>query len=73
MNKKIRKIGAKIYIFCNGEKAEPLYFRDFKDFLKTHRIIISHKNFSGKAPWNFIRDVIDYNAPSLSKQRIIAL
>jgi len=60
MNTIRRKIGSKIYIFCNGKKAEPLYFQDLKDFLKANRVKILHKNFCGKAPWEFIDAVIAY-------------
>lgn len=51
----------RIYILCNGERAEPQYFQDFKDYLKAHNIIVKYKKeFLRKAPWDFIGAAINF-------------
>jgi hypothetical protein len=50
-------INPKIYIYCNGELAEPLYFQEFKDYLRSRTIIISHNRFKRCSPWELIQKV----------------
>jgi hypothetical protein len=51
-------IKPKIRIYCNGEIAEPVYFQDFKDYLKSRAIIICSKRFKGLSPWELIKKVV---------------
>lgn len=51
----------RIYILCNGELAEPQYFQDFKNHLRSHNIIVRYKKeFRKKAPWDFIEAAITF-------------
>jgi len=53
----LRKIALKpsIFILCNGQLAEPLYFQDLKDYLRAHNVTIQFKKeYRGAAPWHFI-------------------
>ncbi len=52
-----RRINPKIYIYCNGEVAEPVYFQEFKNYLKSNTIKISYKQFKALAPWELIKKV----------------
>lgn len=70
-----RKLSIKprIFILCNGELAEPLYFKDFKNYLRTHNIVVSDKKeFIKKAPWDFIKAAIKYKKELESKKSFIA-
>jgi hypothetical protein len=72
MNKKNSlktRIHPKIYIFCNGELAEPQYFQEYKDHLKGHNIKIEYKNFKGLAPWQFIEKVIKRKDELIKKEK----
>ncbi len=66
----LNKIAMKprIFILCNGELAEPLYFQDFKDHLRAHNIVIRYKKeFLRKAPWDFIKAAIKFKEELESK------
>jgi len=70
MNKRSRKIGAKIYVLCNGELAEPQYFKEFKDQLAIpQQIIVRNKPFIHMAPWNFIEATIQYKEELIEKDK----
>lgn len=64
---KKRRISHKIYIYCNGEVAEPIYFQEFKDYSKSTAIKISYKRFKGLSPWDLIEKVIE-EKKNLKKQ-----
>ena len=51
-------IRPKLYIFCNGDKAEPIYFQEFKDHLKSHAIKVKHKGFKRLSPWDLVDRVV---------------
>jgi hypothetical protein len=56
----------RIFIFCVGEIAEPNYFQDFKNFLRSRTILIKEKlRFQKSSPWEFINKVI------IEKKRLI--
>ncbi len=58
----------RIYILCNGERAEPQYFQDFKDYLKEHNILVRYrKEFLKKAPWDFIEAAIKFKEEEQQK------
>jgi len=68
----LKKHGMKprIYILCNGELAEPLYFQDFKDDLKARNILVKYKKeFLRKAPWDFIVAAIKFKEEEHAKSR----
>lgn len=68
MQKRIRKVGSKIYVLCNGELAEPLYFDDLKQHLGVaHQIVVRYKPFIGMAPWDFIDAAVE-NKKDLMKR-----
>jgi len=48
----------RIYIYCNGEIAEPTYFKEFKDSLRSRTITISYSRFKGSSPWELIEKVV---------------
>lgn len=55
------KLKSKIFILCNGELAEPLFFQAYKDHLKAHNIVIrQRKEFLQTAPWQFIEVAVNY-------------
>lgn len=58
-------IKPKIYIFCNGEVAEPQYFQEYKNFLGEHNILVRHKQYKRCSPWELIEKV------STEKQRLL--
>lgn len=47
------------YIYCNGEIAEPTYFKEYKDFLRSRTIVVKYKNFKRLAPWDLIARVVE--------------
>lgn len=49
----------KIHIFCNGELAEPNYFKELKDHFKISTIVIHFKRFQALSPWDFIKKVVE--------------
>lgn len=51
-----------IYIYCNGEIAEPSYFKEYKDYLRSRTIVISYKHFKGLSPWELITKVAQEKA-----------
>jgi len=65
MNK--HKIKPKFYICCNGEIAEPKYFKEYKDFLKSRTIVVEYKKFKQLAPWKLIKKAI-YKKEILEKK-----
>lgn len=68
MGIKKTRMKSRIFIFCNGELAEPSYFQDFKDHLRSHSIVIRYKKeFLKKAPWDFISASIKYKEKLISK------
>lgn len=70
MNKRTRKVGAKIYVLCNGELAEPQYFEEFKDQLAIpQQIIVRYKPFIHMAPWDFIEAAIKYKKELIEKDK----
>lgn len=48
----------KIYIFCNGQIAEPSYFKEYKDYLRSRTITINYNRYKGGAPWELIEKVV---------------
>ena len=49
----------RIFIFCAGEIAEPNYFQDLKDYLRSKTIIvIKSERFQKCSPWELIDRVI---------------
>lgn len=73
MNKRTRKVGAKIYVLCNGELAEPQYFEEFKDQLAIpQQIIVRYKPFIHMAPWDFIKAAIAYRKELAEKDKFSA-
>ena len=73
MNKRTRKVGAKIYVLCNGELAEPQYFEEFKDQLAIpQQIIVRYKPFIQMAPWGFIEAAMAYKKELIEKDKFSA-
>jgi len=52
-----RHLTPKIFIYCNGELAEPLYFQALKDYLKSTSIKVIYKRFTHTSPWELIGKV----------------
>jgi len=50
-------INPRIYIYCNGEIAEPTYFKEFKDHLRSRTITVSYNRFKRSSPWELIEKV----------------
>jgi len=73
MHKRTRKVGAKIYVLCNGELAEPQYFEEFKDQLAIpQQIIVRYKPFIHLAPWDFIGATMAYKKELIEKDKFSA-
>ncbi len=68
---KQRSINPRIYIYCNGEIAEPTYFKEFKDHLRSRTITISYNRFKGDSPWNLIKKVITEKNALASRGRFV--
>ncbi len=50
-------INRKFFIYCNGEVAEPKYFKEYKDNLRARTIIVD-SSFKRSSPWDLITKVI---------------
>jgi len=69
MGMKKLEMKPRIYILCNGERAEPQYFQEFKDYLKAHNILVRYKKeFLKKAPWDFIEAAVKFKKEEESKK-----
>ncbi|PIY80531.1 MAG: hypothetical protein COY80_02500 [Candidatus Pacebacteria bacterium CG_4_10_14_0_8_um_filter_42_14] len=68
---KQRSINPRIYIYCNGEIAEPTYFKEFKDHLRSRTITISYNRFKGDSPWNLIKKVVAEKNALTSRSRFV--
>jgi hypothetical protein len=55
-----RSLRPKIFVYCNGEIAEPEYFRTIKNSLCIPQAIeINHSHCKGKSPWELIEFAIE--------------
>jgi len=64
-------INPRIYIYCNGEIAEPLYFKEFKDYLRSRTITISYNRYKGNPPWELIQKVAGEKATLTNKGKFV--
>jgi hypothetical protein len=65
---KQRLIKPRIFIFCNGEKAEPQYFQECKDALGEHNILVRNKPYKGCSPWELVNKVVTEKTRLVVKQ-----
>lgn len=68
---KQQAINPRIYIYCNGEIAEPVYFKEFKDYLRSRTITISYNRFKGCSPWELIEKVAIEKSYLTSRNKFI--
>ncbi len=64
-------INPRIYIYCNGEIAEPTYFKEFKDHLRSRTITISYNRFKRSSPWELIEKVVAEKSALTSRGRFV--
>ncbi|MFH2022278.1 MAG: RloB family protein [Patescibacteria group bacterium] len=64
-------INPRIYIYCNGGVGEPVYFKEFKDHLRSRTITISYNRFKGNSPWDLIEKVVAEKNALTSRGRFV--